>query len=105
MGHPREGDLLWPGQPLLKIFDPSEMIIDAQVGEPDNARLRPGIKARVQLDAYPGLAFEAVFESASPVATTALGSPVKNFRARFRILSSDPRLLPDLSAAVLVEAP
>jgi multidrug efflux pump subunit AcrA (membrane-fusion protein) len=29
MGHPREGDLLWPGQPLMKIFDPSEMVIDA----------------------------------------------------------------------------
>lgn len=105
MGHPREGDLLWPGQPLLKIFDPSAMVVDAQVGEPDNARLKTGAKARVQLDAYPGMAFDALFESASPVATTALGSPVKNFRARFRMLASDPRLLPDLSAAVLVEAP
>jgi multidrug efflux pump subunit AcrA (membrane-fusion protein) len=102
MGHPLEGDLLWPGQPLLKIFDPSEMIVDAQVGEPDNARLAAGAKARVQLDAYPGVAFDAVFESASPVATTALGSPVKNFRARFKLSGSDPRLLPDLSAAVVV---
>jgi len=102
MGHPLEGDLLWPGQPLLKIFDPSEMIVDAQVGEPDNARLTGGAKARVQLDAYPGVAFDAVFESASPVATTALGSPVKNFRARFKLIGSDPRLLPDLSAAVVV---
>lgn len=102
MGHPREGDQLWPGQPLLKIFDPSEMVVDAQVGEPDNARLVAGTKARAQLDAYPGLAFDAVFESASPVATTAIGSPVKNFRARFRLMSTDPRLLPDLSAALIV---
>jgi HlyD family secretion protein len=102
MGHPREGDQLWPGQPLLKIFDPSEMVVDAQVGEPDGTRLKPGVKAKVQLDAYPGLTFDAVFESASPVATTALGSPVRNFRARFRLLASDPRLLPDLSAAVVV---
>jgi len=102
MGHPREGDQLWPGQPLLKIFDPSEMVVDAQVGEPDGTRLKAGVKAKVQLDAYPGLTFDAVFESASPVATTALGSPVRNFRARFRLLASDPRLLPDLSAAVLV---
>jgi multidrug resistance efflux pump len=102
MGHPREGDQLWPGQPLLKIFDPSEMVVDAQLGEPDGTRMKAGMKARVQLDAYPGLTFDAVFDSASPVATTALGSPVRNFRARFRLLASDPRLLPDLSAAVVV---
>lgn len=106
MGHPREGDQLWPGQPLLKIFDPSEMFLDAQVGEPDGARLKPGAQVKVQLDAYPGLQFDAVYESGSPVATTAIGSPVKNFQARFRLLSTDPRLLPDLSAvAVLSEAP
>lgn len=102
MGHPREGDQLWPGQPLLKIFDPSEMFLDAQVGEPDGARLKPGTKARVHLDAYPELAFESVYESGSPVATTAIGSPVKNFHTRFRLLSTDPRLLPDLSAAAMV---
>lgn len=102
MGHPREGDLLFPGQPLLKIFDPTEMVVDVQAGEPDNARLRAGVEAKVQLDAYPGLTFDAVFVSSSPVATTALGSPVKNFNARFRLKASDPRLLPDLSAAVLI---
>jgi HlyD family secretion protein len=102
MGHPREGDQLWPGQPLLKIFDPTEMFLDAQVGEPDGARLKAGIKAKVQLDAYPALSFEAIYESGSPVATTAIGSPVKNFQTRFRLLSTDPRLLPDLSAAAVV---
>lgn len=103
MGHPREGDTLWPGQPLMKIFDPSEMVVDAQVGEPDNARMTPGTRARVELDAYPGAAFDAVLETSSPVATTALGSPVKNFRARFRLQGRDPRLLPDLSAAVWIQ--
>jgi HlyD family secretion protein len=103
MGHPREGDQLFPGQSLLKIFDPSEMTVDAQVSEPDGASLTPGTKAKIELDAYPGPIFEGFFESMSPVATTALGSPVKNFRARFRLTSPDPRLLPDLSAAVVVE--
>ena len=102
MGHPREGDQLFPGQPLLKIFDPTEMFLDAQVGEPDGARLKAGTRAKVQLDAYPALTFEAVYESGSPVATTAIGSPVKNFHTRFRLLSTDPRLLPDLSAAAIV---
>ena len=59
------------------------MFLDAQVGEPDGARLKAGIKAKVRLDAYPALSFEAIYESGSPVATTAIGSPVKNSRRGF----------------------
>ena len=103
MGHPLEGDQLYPGQSLMKIFDPSQMTVDAQVSEPDGASLASRMKAKVELDAYPGPTFDAVFESVSPVATTALGSPVKQFRARFRLTSIDPRILPDLSAAVVVQ--
>ncbi len=103
MGHAQEGDQLWNGQPMLKLFDPSEMEVHAQIGEPDGAALRAGTRARVRLDAYPEVEFEGRFESASPVASSALGSPIKNFAARFRLVGTDPRLLPDLSAAVVIE--
>ncbi len=103
MGHAQEGDQLWGGQSLLKIFDPSEMVVDSQVGEPDGARLKPGLHAKVRLDAYPDMELDAEFVNSSPVAVTALGSPVKNFNARFRLLKADPRLLPDLSAAVNIQ--
>jgi hypothetical protein len=49
------------------------------------------------------LTFTAHFDSASPVATAALGSSVKTFTAVFKLDQSDPRLLPDLSAAVDIE--
>jgi hypothetical protein len=62
-------------------------------------------KATVHLDAYPGVALPAHFDSASPVATSNLGVPVKNFAGRFVIDAADPHLLPDLSAAVDIEAP
>ena len=103
MGHAQEGDQLWNGQPMLKLFDPTEMEVHAQIGEPDGAALKLGTKARVRLDAYPEVEFEGRFESASPVASSALGSPIKNFAARFRLIGTDPRLLPDLSAAVVIE--
>jgi len=103
MGKPQEGDQLFTGQPLIRIFDPSQMIVDAIVGEPDGAILAPGARAKVQLDAYPELGFEATFVSASPVAASALGAPIKSFAARFRLLQSDPHLLPDLSAALIME--
>jgi multidrug resistance efflux pump len=102
MGNAQEGDQLWTGQSLLKIFDPAAMEVRTLVGEPDGAALKPGAIATVYLDAYPDATFKAHFHSASPVATAALGSPIKNFSARFRLEGSDPRLLPDLSAAVIL---
>jgi membrane fusion protein (multidrug efflux system) len=103
MGKAQEGDQLWPSQPLIRLFDPSEMEVRAQVGEPDEAALIPGCHATVRLDAYPDLSFAAHMISASPVAASALGSPIKTFTARFRLDKSDPHLLPDLSAAVVLE--
>ena len=99
----QEGDQLWSGQPLVRIFDPTYMVINTGVSEPDGAALVPGSKAKVRLDAYPEAVFDAHFESASPVAAAAMGSPIKTFAARFRIDQVDPRLLPDLSAAVDIE--
>ncbi len=57
----------------------------------------------MRLDAYPELTFDAHLVSASPVAASALGAPIKSFSARFRLEQSDPHLLPDLSAAVMIE--
>lgn len=105
MGHAQEGDQLYSGQPLIRIFDPSQMEVETLVGEPDGAILVAGARAKVHLDAYPELAFDAHFVSASPVAASALAAPIKTFSARFRLDQSDPHLLPDLSAAVIVEGP
>jgi multidrug resistance efflux pump len=103
MGHATEGDQLWPGSPLLRIFDPSQMEVRLTVSEPDGALLKPGMGADVRLDAYPDLTFRAVFDSADPVASSALDSPLKAFDARFLFEKSDPHLLPDLSAALEIE--
>ncbi|HTS64013.1 MAG TPA: HlyD family efflux transporter periplasmic adaptor subunit [Candidatus Acidoferrales bacterium] len=105
MGHPQEGDQFYRGQALLSIFDPSEMRVRCAVGEPDGAALVPGAKAVVYFDAYPELAIPAHFEFASPVASSALGSPIKTFTAVFKLDKPDPHLMPDLSAAVVVEPP
>jgi multidrug resistance efflux pump len=105
MGHAEEGDQLWPGSPLLQLFDPSAMIVELSVGEPDGAVLVPGAKAIVHLDAFPGLTLTAHFDSASPVASAPMGIPVKTFSARFVLDQSDPHLLPDLSAAVDIALP
>jgi multidrug resistance efflux pump len=104
-GRPQEGDQLFRGQALVSIFDPGEMAVNCAVGEPDGRVLKTGARATVYLDAYPGLTFPAHMEFASPVAAAALGSPIRSFSARFRIEKSDPHLLPDMTAAVVLEAP
>jgi HlyD family secretion protein len=103
LGHAQEGDQLWPGSVLLRLFDPSLMQLQILVNEPDGAILVPGTVATVTLEAYPDLKFKARFDSASPVASASLGSPVKTFAATFLLEGSDPRLLPDLSASADVE--
>ena len=103
MGHPQEGDQLYRGQPLVSIFDPHEMLVRCAVGEPDGAVLVSGTKALVYFDAYPDLVLPAHFEFASPVAASALGSPIKTFTALFKLDKSDPHLMPDLSAAVVLQ--
>jgi HlyD family secretion protein len=102
-GHPQPGDQLWSGQTLARIFAASRMEVLVTVAEPDGAVLVSGTRAQVRLDAYPELLFTAQFESASPVASSLLDSPIRTFLARFMVEGTDPHLLPDLSAAVDVQ--
>ena len=102
-GHAQEGDQLYRGMALVSIFDPTEMLVKCSVGEPDITAIVPGIRATVYLDAYPDLALPAHLEYASPVAASAVESPIKTFAAVFRIDRTDSRLLPDLSAALVIE--
>lgn len=104
-GPPQEGDQMYAGQPVLRIFDPLQMVVDAAVNEPDFAVLSQHVGAKVFLDAYPDAAFTARLESASPVASAGLDSPVRVFAARFRVEQQDPRLLPDLSASLEIALP
>jgi multidrug resistance efflux pump len=103
MGPPQEGDQIFAGRSLLRIFDPSAMVVSTLVNQADGARMKPGTRAKVGLDAYPGLLFDAELEFVSPVASSMLDTPIKSFPARFKLLQTDPRLLPDLSAAVDVD--
>ena len=103
MVRPQVGDQLSRNSTLLSIFDPGEMLVRVSVAEPDGALLRPNLTARVYVDAYPDMTLPASFVAASPIASSpALGRGLKTFMAVFRLQGSDPRLMPDLSAAVVL---
>jgi len=104
MVRPQAGDQLSRNNTLLSIFDPGEMLVRVNVAEPDGALLKPGLTTRIYVDAYPDMALTAHFVAASPVAASAaLGGAVKTFMAVFRLEGSEPRLMPDLSAAVVFD--
>lgn len=99
------GDQLYSGTALMRIFDPGDMLVTAQVNEADGATLLPGLKGIVHLDAYPDVALPAHLIAASPVAVSGFLTPVRMFLATFHVDGHDPRLLPDLSASVDLRVP
>jgi HlyD family secretion protein len=104
MGEVQEGEEVRSGTPVLDVVDPSAMQVRARVNQADVTALAPGQPARIQLDAYPDVAFEGRVEQIAPIALTSGFSPrVRTFVALISIAGTDPRLMPDLTAAIDIE--
>ncbi len=104
MGELQEGDQVWPGFSFMQVVDPSAMRVTARVNQVDIPYLHSGRAVKVHLDAYPDLTLDGKLYRIAAIGTTSsLSQEVHTFNAIFSIQGSDPRLLPDLSAAVDVE--
>lgn len=104
MGEVQEGDQVRPGVPFMKVVDPSEMNIRANVNEADLPHLSAGQQAQVYLDAYPGLSFTATLGELAPIGHTGrFTDKVHTFSAVFTVHGNNPKLMPDLSAAVDID--
>jgi len=55
----RKGEHVSPGQRILMFHDPNEIWVEANVKETDVGLLKPGMKAEIRVDAYPGKVFPA----------------------------------------------
>lgn len=103
-GDVREGDEVWPGLGVLQVVGRAAMRVRARVSQADIGVIAVGQPARVRLDAYPGLEMRARIAQIGPVAAPGSFSPrVRSFTALVEVEGSNPKLLPDLSAAVDVE--
>ncbi len=104
MGRVEEGDQVYPWFAFMQVVDPSAMEVRIKVNQEDVLALDPADPATVHLDAYPDLSFPAKLTELAPVSETGdFSDKVKTFDATYRIAGSEPRLTPDLSAAVDVE--
>ena len=104
MGRVEEGDQVYPWSAFMQVVDPTAMEVRIKVNQEDVLALDPAQRATVHLDAYPELSFPAHLVELAPVGETSeFSDKVRTFTATYRIDGSEPRLTPDLSAAVDVE--
>ena len=104
MGEVQDGDEVRPGVPFMKVVDPSAMQVRVEVNQADMLELKEGQKATIHLDAYPGMSFPGTLEELTPLGHESdYSNKVRTFTAVFSIQGADPKLMPDLSAAVDVQ--
>jgi HlyD family secretion protein len=104
MGEVQEGDQVRAGVPFMQVVNPSNMQVRALVNQEDLPALQVGLRATVRLDAYPEMVFTSELEQIAPIGRSGDFSPkVRTFAVVFSIQGNDPKLMPDLSAAVDVD--
>jgi HlyD family secretion protein len=104
MGEVQEGDQLRPGTPFMQVVDPSLMQVRVLANQDDFLSLRLGQSARIHLDAYPELVFPGRLEEMAPIGRGGdFSSRLITFGVVFSVTGQDPKMMPDLSAAVDVD--
>lgn len=95
------GDSVWVGQTFLEVPDTSELVVEVQIREIDVAKIEEGMKARVELDAFPGTVFNGEVESIASLARDDGGkSGIRRFFARIRLLERNENIHVGMSATV-----
>ncbi len=104
MGEVQEGDQVRPGEPFMQVVNPSAMQVRVMANQQDFPSLQVGQTAKVRLDAYPDLVFPAKLDQMGPVGEGGdFSSKLRAFVVVVAIEGNDPKLMPDLSAAVDVD--
>ena len=95
------GDRLEPGQPFMRVVDPSTMELDATMNQAESEMVRLGQQATVRFDAFPDIVVKGHVQA---VGALALGGrrvnfSVRNVAVRLVLDTIDPRVVPDLTAS------
>ena len=104
MGEVQEGDQVRPGVPFMQVVNPATMQVRVMANQQDFPSLQVGQTAKVRLDAYPDLVFAAKLDQLAPIGEGGdFSDKLRSFVVIVSIAGNDPKLMPDLSAAVDVE--
>jgi HlyD family secretion protein len=104
MGEVQEGDQVRPGVPFMQVVNPATMQVRVMANQQDFPALQAGQTAKVRLDAYPDLMFPAKLDQLAPIGEGGdFSNKLRAFVVIVAIEGNDPKLMPDLSAAVDVD--
>ncbi len=95
------GELVYPGQPVMRVVDPGSMELDAAMNQTDAELVRLGQRATVHFDAYPEIALPGKVHAVGALAFSGRrqNNYIRNIAVRVDIGRSDARVIPDLSAS------
>jgi membrane fusion protein (multidrug efflux system) len=109
-----KGENVSVGQRILMYHDPDNIWVQANVKETDVARLKPGMKAEIKVDAYPDRVFEGEIFRIGRAATSKFAllpdpNPSGNFTKitqrlplRIKLTKKDPALRPGMMVEVQI---
>jgi multidrug efflux pump subunit AcrA (membrane-fusion protein) len=104
MGEVQEGDQVRPGVTFMQVVNPSVMQVRVLANQQDFPSLHVRETVKVRLDAYPELVFNGKLEQMAPIAQGSdFSNKLRTFTVIFSLQGNDPKLMPDLSAAVDVD--
>jgi membrane fusion protein (multidrug efflux system) len=108
----RKGEHVSPGQRIVMFHDPHEIWVEANVRETDIGALKPGMKAEIRVDAYPGKVYGGEVFRIGQAATNKFAllpdpNPSGNFTkitqrlpVRIMLTEKDPALRPGMMVEV-----
>jgi multidrug resistance efflux pump len=104
MGEVQEGDQVRAGVPFMQVVNPATMQVRVHANQQDFPSLEVGQMAKVRLDAYPEMVLQGKVDQISPIGENGdFSSKLRTFVVIVAIEGNDPKLMPDLSAAVDVD--
>jgi HlyD family secretion protein len=104
MGEVQEGDQVRPGVPFMQVVNPALMQVRVLANQQDFPSLQVGQRAKVRLDAYPDMVFPAKLDQLAPIGEGGdFSNKLRSFVVIVAIEGNNPKLMPDLSAAVDVD--
>lgn len=104
MGEVQEGDQVRAGVPFMQVVNPAAMQVRVLANQQDFPSLRIGQTAKIRLDAYPDMLFSGRLDQIAPIGEGGdFSNKLRTFVVIVAIQGNDPKLMPDLSAAVDVD--
>ena len=104
MGEVQEGDQVRAGVPFMQVVNPASMQVRVLANQQDFPSIQVGQTAKVRMDAYPELVFAGKLDQVAPIGEGGdFSNKLRSFVVIVSIEGNDPKLMPDLSAAVDVD--